>query len=142
MLVDEALKVDEKASTLEDAGNVFLLMSKHAAQYGHKNNEKAMQYFKRSYDKFDSSSKNTLIGLGRCHFNNYYSSNKSVQKCKELKKAIKYYKQVKNKRQVEEIYFAKMYNEMSKFDKSGTYFEDAKKYMKTLSRKATRRRIA
>ena len=129
--IEKALDVsNRKLSCLEEAASIYQQALKYrkstyvTGKDRKRNNEKAMELYKEA-EKINPSSKRTIIGIGKCHLNNYYDRKKRESNrenlCdrilpKELGKAQTYFeKDSEHKRHIDKLKLAQVYREVSLF---------------------------
>ena len=130
--IEKALYVsNRKVSCLEEAASIYhqALKRKNNNYVKDKDrkrdNEKAMKLYKEA-EKKNPFSKRTIIGIGKCHLNDYYNRKRSESNRKgnfyqrnlplELEKAQNYFeKDNKHKRHIDKLKLAHLYKEVSLF---------------------------
>ena len=133
--IEKALDVsNRKLSCLEEAASIYHQALKHKNRKDRKeNNEKAMKLYKEA-ERMNPSSKRTIIGIGKCHLNNYYvskrrESNSRGKLCEkdlpsELEKAQIYFeKDNEHKRHIDKLKLAQVYREVSLFKGKGFHLK-------------------
>ena len=130
--IDKALDVSNRQlSCLEEAASIYHQAHKHnKSNYAKgkdrkRNNEKAMKLYKEA-EKKNPSSKRTIIGIGKCHLNNYYDRKRKEPNSRgklreknlpsELEEAQIYFeKDNEHKRHIDKLKLAEVYKEVSLF---------------------------
>ena len=121
--INKALDVsDRKLSCLEEAASIYQLTVSDKKS----NNGKAMILYKEA-EKINPTSKRTILGLGKCYFNNYQNNKRKGSSGnlilsykmvpKDLQKAREYFeKDSKHKRHTDHLKLAQVYQEISLFE--------------------------